>query len=279
MSRKIDESIQTKWFLVNPTEPIGILLCCLVLIVTACQGVRALEGGDVTANADQVGRDKGIILEDNEGTDYNPRIDPTHFVDDVEHPYFTLTPGNVWIYEGEDTDGTVERIQVEVTEEEKTVMGIAATVVRDRVWSDEQLVEDTYDWFAQDKEGNVWYLGEAVDNYENGVLANHEGSWEAGVEGAKPGIIMPAQPQVGDTYRQEFWRGEAEDMGEVLSLQVAVNTQVGSFQNCLQTKDWTPLEPDIVEHKFYCAAVGNVVLEKHVAGDSGQVELVEFQTE
>jgi len=155
-------------------------------------------------------------------------------------------------------------------------MGVTVTVVRDTVWEDGVLVEDTYDWFAQDKEGNIWYFGEEVNNYVNGQLANTHGAWEAGVEGALPGIVMPAEPQVGDAYRQEFWQGEAEDMGQILSLTATVEIGYGTFENCIQTKDWNPLEPSVVEHKFYCKEIGNVVLERAVAGATGEAELIEF---
>ncbi|MBF0280229.1 MAG: hypothetical protein HQM13_20690 [SAR324 cluster bacterium] len=218
-----------------------------------------------------------IVINDNNGADYNPVIDPANFVSTIDNPYFTLSAGRSWSYEGSNDDGEPERILVEVTQDTKTIQGISMTVVRDRVWEDDELVEDTYDWFAQDSEGTVWYFGEAVDNYEDGVLKDHEGAWEAGVNGARAGIAMKANPQVGDVYRQELLPGEAEDMGEVLSTGVSVTIGIGSYQNCIVIKDWTPLEADIEEHKTWCPAVGNVVLEKKVAGESGSIELKETQ--
>jgi hypothetical protein len=156
-------------------------------------------------------------------------------------------------------------------------LGVTTTVVRDRVWEDGELIEDTFDWYAQDNDGNVWYFGEDSKEIEDGKVVSTEGSWEAGVNGAKPGIVMKANPQVGDAYRQEFLKGEAEDMGQVLSIDESVSIGSGSYEKCLQTKDWTPLEPEVVEHKFYCKEVGNVVLEKKVAGESGQIELIEVK--
>ncbi|KAA3599393.1 MAG: hypothetical protein DWQ06_10805 [Calditrichaeota bacterium] len=206
--------------------------------------------------------------------EYNPEIKSENFISEINNPYLNLTVGKKWIYEGTDEDEN-ERIEIEVTNQEKFVMGIKMTVVRDRVWVDGELEEDTFDWFAQDKDGNVWYFGEWVDNYENGKIINHSGSWEAGVKGAKPGIIMKANPKVGDSYRQEFLSGEAEDMGEVLSLNQQIKTRVGNYTDCLQVKDWSPLEPKVSEYKFYSKEVGNLVLERKVTGEEGYIELVQ----
>lgn len=210
------------------------------------------------------------------GNDNNSAgINPADFVTGVNNPFFTLTPGTTFVYEGEDDEGETERIVVEVTGQRKTVLGVACTVVRDRVYVDDELVEDTFDWFAQDKHGNVWYFGEDVKNYEGGQLVDTLGSWEAGVDGAEPGYIMLADPKVGDTYQQEYYAGEAEDMAEVLSLNATVNIDYGTFNNCLQTKEWTPLEPGITEHKFYCREIGFVIYEKKVQGESGEVALID----
>ena len=140
------------------------------------------------------------------------------------------------------------------------------------------MAEDTFDWFAQDKDGNVWYFGEDSKEYEDGKVVSTEGSWESGVDGAKPGIVMKANPQVGDAYRQEYYEDEAEDMAEVVSLNEAVSVPQGSFENCLKTKEWTPLEPDIVENKYYAPGVG-LVMEVAVEGESGKVELLEIRTQ
>jgi hypothetical protein len=129
-------------------------------------------------------------------------------------------------------------------------------VVDDRAWEGGQLIEKTYDWFAQDKEGNVWYFGEDTKEYEDGKVVSTKGSWEAGVDGAKPGIIMPADPKVGQSYRQEYYPGEAEDMARVLSLNDTVTVPYGSFDHVLETKEWTPLEPGFYEKKYYVGGVG-----------------------
>ena len=201
-----------------------------------------------------------------------------HFVTTIDNPYFKLTAGKLWKYEGVDEDGEKETVQEAVTTDTKTVLDITMTVVHAQEWDEDgELVEDTKDWYAQDTDGNVWYFGEDTAEYDDGKLESTAGSWEAGVNGAQPGIIMKANPQVGDVYRQEYLKGEAEDMGEVLSLDATVTIGLGTYENCLIIKDWTPLEPTIEEHKYFCKDVGNVVLEKKVAGESGEVELIEVQ--
>ena len=158
----------------------------------------------------------------------------------------------------------------------KTVQGIEATVVHDLVTEDGEPIEDTYDWYGQDKEGNLWYLGEDTKEYENGKVVSTAGSWEAGVDGALAGIIIPADPQVGMTYRQEYYEGEAEDEGEILSLDEKAEVPFGSFDNLLMTKDTTPLEPDILEHKFYARGVGPVLV-LGISGGSDREVLLRFE--
>jgi len=189
----------------------------------------------------------------------------------INNKYLTLTPGTIFIYEGQTEEG-LERIEVYVTNDIRQVMGVNTLVVWDREWLNNELIEDTKDWFAQDKYGNVWYFGEDSKELIDGMVVSTEGSWESGVNGAQPGIVMKANPQVGDTYRQEYYKGVAEDMGEVVALGVQVTGPYGSFTDCLQTKDWTPLEPGDEEYKYYCAEVGNVVYEVEIDdGESAQL--------
>lgn len=263
-----------------------ISLCFLVLAAAGCQNEKEnkdANAGESSAEAPEgAGENENtnaIVLVGNNSGEYDPVIDPANFVSTIDHPYMSLTPGKVWVYEGKSEDGEVERIEIEVTPDTKTIMGVAATVVREREWVNGELVEDTFDWFAQDKDGNVWYFGEDSKEIENGEVVSTKGSWEAGVNGAEPGIIMKADPQEGDAYRQEFLKGEAEDMGQVLALNDSVSIGLGNYQNCLKIKDWTPLEPDVVEHKFYSKETGNLILEEKVAGESGRVELVEFKVQ
>ena len=237
--------------------------------------ILALNIGFALTFAVGCGEDSPVIDVGDEP--YDPVINPADFVAQIDNQYLPLTPGTTFVYEGETEDGK-ERIEVSVTHETKEILGVTCIVVRDRVWVDGELAEDTLDWFAQDKDGNVWYFGEDSKEYEDGKVVSTEGSWEAGVDGAKPGIIMKANPQVGDAYRQEYYEDEAEDMAEVLSLNESVSVAYGSFENCLKTQEWTPLEPDIVENKYYAPGVG-VILELAVEGESERVELVEVGTQ
>jgi hypothetical protein len=193
------------------------------------------------------------------------------FADRIDHPYWPMAPGNKWVYR---EDG--QRVEVTVTDQKKEILGIQATVVHDVVTEDGDLVEDTYDWYAQDKDGNVWYLGEATKEYENGKVKSTEGSWEAGVDGAEGGVLLPGDPEVGMRYRQEYYEGEAEDLGEILSLNEWVEVPSGRYRNVLMTKDYTPLEPDVLEHKFYAKGIGPVLVVA-ISGGSGREELLGFR--
>lgn len=220
------------------------------------------------------GGDAEPVIDPGDGGVYEPVVDPADFVETIDNPYLPLTPGSRWVYEGEE-DGQRERIEVEVLDERRTVMGISAVVVRDVVYEDGEMVEDTYDWFAQDVEGNVWYLGEESNEYEDGEFVGTEGSWEAGVDGALPGIVMLADPRVGEAYRQEYYEGEAEDLGEVYQMGVSENVAAGEFDDIVVVREWNPLEPDVVEDKYHAPGVG-VVLEMVVEGGEGRFELIEF---
>ena len=205
-----------------------------------------------------------------------PKFDSCNFGNEsIDNPYFTLAPGATFTYQTKTQDGT-EKDVVMVTDKTKEILGIRTTVVWDRVWLDQKLSEETFDWHAQDKQGNVWYMGEDSKEYQKGKAVNTEGSWEAGVNGAKPGIIMKADPQVGDSYRQEYYPGHAEDAAKVISLNETVKVPFGTFTNCLQTRDVSLIEPNQDENKYYCTGMGGVALE--VAIDSGErTELTDFQ--
>lgn len=199
---------------------------------------------------------------------YDPAIDPANFVgvtfvdvtfvDVIDNPYFPLTPGTTLVYEGDTGDGR-EHEEFAVTHNTKVILGVRCIEVHDTVTRDGELIEDTLDWFAQDRAGNVWYFGESSESLRGGRVVSVGGSWLAGVDGAKPGIVMEAHPAVGDVYRQEFLLGTAEDLGEVVDLHATVAVPAGTFNNCLQTKDFTPLEPDAFESKFYAPGVGTVL--------------------
>jgi hypothetical protein len=208
------------------------------------------------------------------GAPYAPAIDPGNFVDTVNNPYFPLVPGTRWTMKSQGTEGGETTITL-VTHRTKMVMGIACTVVRDEVDRNGQLKELTFDWYAQDASGNVWYMGEQTAEYKNGKVSTRGGSWEAGVKGASPGIIMPAEPVVELTYRQEYLAGEAEDLAKVIDTSSSADTPYRTFDDVWITEDWTPLEPDIVERKFYARGVG-LVMEQLVKGGSGTNKLTDY---
>jgi len=213
------------------------------------------------------------MIDPGDGGEYGPVIEPSAFVADIDHPYLPLTPGSRWVYEGVE-DGGSERVEVVVTGERREVMGVSTVVVQDRVFEDGELVEDTADWFAQDAEGNVWYFGEDSKELEDGEVVSTEGSWEAGVDGALPGIVMLANPAVGEAYRQEYSAGEAEDVAEVAEVMASASVPAGDFSEVLVIREWNPLEPDVVEEKHHAPGVG-VVLEFIVEGGEGRIELIE----
>jgi hypothetical protein len=219
----------------------------------------------------------GCGTSSNNQESYNPNIVPSDFTTDINNKYLTFTPGKTFVYEGDTEEGT-EHIEVVTLDETKQVMGVGCRIVWDRVWLNDELIEDTKDWYAQDKDGNVWYFGEESKTLEDGAVVSTEGSWEAGVDGAKPGIVMLADPEAGIEYRQEYFKGEAEDMGKVESLSESAKTPYGDFENCLKTRDWTPLESNVDEYKYYSVDVGNLVLEEGVYSKE-IVSLIDIKTE
>ena len=182
---------------------------------------------------------------------YKPNIDPAEFTTTIDNEYFPLKPGTTFLYQGGQ-----ERDEFAVTHQTKKVMGVKCVVVNDKAWEGGKLIERTYDWFAQDNKGTVWYFGEDTKEYENGKVVSTTGSWEAGVDGAKPGIIMHADPKVGQSYFQEYYPGEAMDKARVLSFNASVTVPYGSFDQVLETREWTPLQPGFSEKKYYVRGVG-----------------------
>jgi len=206
------------------------------------------------------------------------RLNPADFSTNIDNPYWPMRPGNRWVYSEADTEGKREKVVVEVTEETKMIAnGIEARVIRDTVSEKGKPVEVTDDWYAQDKAGNIWYLGEYVTNYEDGKVADRAGSFEAGVDGAQPGVALPANPRAGMSYRQEYYKGEAEDEGAVVTVgQEQVEVPFGFFdKDVLMTRDLVPLEPKVQELKFYAPGVGPL-LSVHTDGAGGRAALVSF---
>jgi hypothetical protein len=203
-------------------------------------------------------------------------LDPAEFTTEIDNPYWPMAVGSRWVYRETEGD-SVQKVVVTVTDRTRMIAnGIEARVVRDVVSEDGAPVEVTDDWYAQDSEGNVWYLGEDTAEYEHGEVVTRAGSFEAGVNGAEPGIIMPADPEPGLAYRQEYLKGEAEDRARVVSVTESAEVPYGSFDSVLMTADENPLEPKILEHKFYARDVGPV-MALQVSGGASREELISYE--
>jgi hypothetical protein len=250
-----------------------ILILTLVPLVFAVAACGGGEGETSAAESVATEQQPAALPQGGEPVE----LDPADFVAEIDNPYWPMSPGSTWVYRETDAEGAVQRVEVTVTDRTRTILGIEATVVHDVVTEDGELIEDTFDWYAQDTAGNVWYLGETTKEFENGKVSTTKGSWEAGVDGAQAGIIVPADAEVGMTYRQEYYAGEAEDEGEVLSLDERAEVPFGSFDNLLMTKDTTALEPDILEHKFYAEGVGPI-LALGLSGGVSREELLRYES-
>jgi hypothetical protein len=200
-------------------------------------------------------------------------LNPADFTTNITNPYWPMKVGSKWVYK---ENGS--QVVVTVTDKTKKIAnGVTARVVHDVVSENGEPIEVTDDWYAQDKEGNIWYLGEKTAEYKNGKVVTRAGSFNAGKDGAEAGIIMPAKPEVGQTYRQEYYAGEAEDFASVLSLDATAKVPFGSYTGCLQTKDVNPLDkPQQVEHKFFCKGVGPVKVVTVAPEKGGGEDLVSF---
>jgi len=211
---------------------------------------------------------------------YTPELDPGSFSADISNPYLPQIVGRTLVYEKVTEDET-ERVEVTALDEVVEIGGILCRSVRDVVYVSEEegegeleLVEDTTDWFSMHSGGDVWYLGEISRNYEDGLLADLDGSWRHGHDGAFGGLLQPGAPLPGDAFRQEFLIGEAEDMGRIVSLDAIVDVPAGHFEGCLETEEWTPIEPGVFERKYYAPGIG-LVLEVDL--ESGErLELVDI---
>jgi hypothetical protein len=246
--------------MILPKQSVAPLLAGLLVIAAACEPRAPTSPGRAMPNAPAFTK---VVLPTFPG--------PGAFVAGIDNLYYPLIVGTTFEYRAETRDG-VETNTVTVTNQTKTILGVQATVVHDRVFLDGVLTEDTFDWYAQDVDGNVWYLGEQSCEIENGQCVSTEGSWEAGIDGAQPGIIMWADPaaQKPSTYAQEYLPGTAEDVAEVVKLDASVTTPYGSFSGCLETKEWSTLENASVEHKVYCPGTG-LVMEIEGGGQRSQL--------
>lgn len=211
------------------------------------------------------------------GPGWPATISPGDFVRGVTNPWFPLKPGSVWRYKGL-KEGVETTDVVTATHRTKKILGVTATVVHDVVSVNGRPEEVTDDFYAQDRHGNVWYFGEETEELNTqGKTTGTEGSFEAGVEGARPGVLIPGHPKVGLVGRQEFLRGEAEDHFRVLSLKVSVSVPLVSTAMGLRTREWTPLEPATVDNKYYVRGVGTV-REIAVEGPVERLELVAYKS-
>ena len=244
------------------------LLCCACLSALAAAGC----GGDGDGARDPADRPQADLPTGGEPYE----LDPDRFSTRIDNPYWPMAVGSRWVYR-EVEGGEVQRVVVTVTDRTRRIAnGVTARVVHDVVSAGGQTIEDTDDWYAQDDEGNVWYLGEDTTEYEDGKPVTKAGSWEAGVDGALAGVIMPAAPRPGLEYRQEYLEGEAEDTGRVLSLDDQAQVPFGHFDDVLLTKDFTPVEPDVLEYKLYARGVGPVLVLSPSGGGGGREELLRF---
>jgi hypothetical protein len=203
---------------------------------------------------------------------YSPTIDPASFVAGVDNRYFPLRPGTTFHYRGYSGD-TAQTDDMLVTHRTKRVLGISCTVVRDTVSEQGRSVERTFDWYAQDTHGNIWYMGEDSLELENGRFVRASDSWEAGVKGAKPGIIMRGNPRPGEVYRQEYYPpGGALDQARVLGIRRGITVPYRAYSRSLATVEWSPVEPQL-EEKWYAAGIGEIQ-EQVVQGAHERFQLV-----
>jgi hypothetical protein len=203
-------------------------------------------------------------------------LDPANFSTDITNPYWPMKPGTRWVYRGiEEGEPPQDIVVVSTTTTKKLANGITARVVRDTGRAEGQVIEDTQDYYAQDSDGNVWYMGEQTAEFEKGKVVSRAGSWEAGKDGAMPGVLIPAQPQVGQQYRQEYKKGEAEDNGQVLAMNNLVEVKAGQYKGALVTMDTSRIEPDVSEFKFYAPNVGPL-LSLDISGGAAREELVKI---
>ena len=206
-------------------------------------------------------------------TPYNPDIDPAEFGGPIDNPYLPLKPGTVFTYRGVGDDGKTRELNiVRVTRHKKRIMGIDATVVLDKVWSGGKPEERTFDWYAQDRAGNVWYMGEDSYDREHGRWVRNDGSWTAGVGNGEPGVIMLAHPRRGDAYRQEYSPGHAVDQAKVLGPGGAVGTPFREFSRTLLTREFSTIDRQF-EKKWYARGIG-VIQEDAITKSKEHSELV-----
>jgi hypothetical protein len=260
------------------TRPIAPLpLALSALLALGCNAQDPTQPSSLTSitQAMPAAADLTFTSSSTAGATDLPPFDPSSFVRTVDNPLFPLPLGRRLIYKGTE-DGEPEMVITEVTRDQKTILGVQVVVVLDRVFMSGELVEKTFDWFAQDRDGNVWYFGEDTKEFENGKVVSTQGSFEAGKHGARAGIIMRAHPKWGQITPQEDAPGVAEDKSRIIGVDVTVTVPYGTFLHCLKTAEFTDLEPDAVEYKLYCPGIG-VTRGHDVRGGTAQTKLVRIE--
>ena len=233
---------------------------------------RAFAAAAAAAAAFPAGAAAGLPRGDEHVT-----LDPADFSTRITNPWWPMRPGSRWVYRETDSGGARQKVVVTVTHRTKRIAnGVTARVVSDVATEDGEPVEVTDDYYAQDREGNVWYLGEDTAEYEHGKVVSREGSFEAGVDGAEAGVIMPARPRPGLRYRQEYYAGHAEDRARIVSLREQAGVPYGHFRRVLMIREDNPLEPKVLEFKFYARGIGPL-LAVSVSGGSDREELLRFR--
>ncbi|HXF01150.1 MAG TPA: hypothetical protein VN458_12480 [Solirubrobacterales bacterium] len=267
MGRGIERGLRSRWALVAGTFAV------LAAIASGC-GSSDDSSTTTPTSTPTTASASASRLAPVHGT-YAPKIDPTNFVTAIDNPYFPLKPSTGFHYQGVAENGsTPQTDDMVVTHQTKQILGVAATVVRDTVSSHGRPIEKTFDWYAQDKGGNVWYMGEDTRELDHGRFVKQSDSWEAGVDGAEPGIIMPGDPQPGDAYRQEYYPGYALDQARVLGSGGPVSVPYGSYKDTLATVETSPkIDPGVRERKYYVRGVGDIK-EHTVSGNHEQIKLI-----
>jgi hypothetical protein len=263
----------------EPMRRLSYLVTFSIIALVTLVPIAGAQGSQQTTSTQEATSPDTQSSQQAGSTQANPceNPDPSNFVDKIDNKFFPLVPGTTFIYKGE-KDGVPSTTHTFVTHDTKTIEGVVTTVVHDQVFEKEVLAEDTFDWYAQDKAGNVCYFGEDTKELDkNGNVTSTEGSFEAGKNGAQPGLIMELNPKVGDTYQQEFAAGVAEDMAKVLKLDASTCVPYGCFHHLQLTKEWTPLEPGVVDHKYYAKNVG-LIREETVKGGNEKSVLVRITT-
>jgi hypothetical protein len=237
-----------------------------VLAVAVAIGVVAIAGNSSSNSSSGLPRGSDPV-----------NLDPADFSANVDNPRWPMTVGSRWVYRVVDTsDGSVKRDVITVTNRTKKIAdGIEARVVSDIVTDHGKPTEVTKDWYAQDKDGNVWYFGENTIEYKHGKPRDN-GTWEAGVHGNLPGIALPAHPKVGMSYREEYAKDLAEDQSRILALDKQAQIPAGHYKNVVMAEDYSPIEPDVSELKFYAKGSGQAVLAIDVSGGSDMEQLVKY---